>query len=272
MLPKEKLWFITSGLCFVTLYYLIANISSQVYFDFTEQIKDAEILTPNDAFHIYIPAEANETISAWIFPPTDTKLNNSKAAPAVILSHGLGGQKDMGFGKFITPFRNMGFVVVDFDYRTFGGSENDWRIRNLIDPWKQVEDVITVINYTASLPCVDKNKIVLFGASFGGGHSIVAAAKLGHTIINSVIVITPYLDGVSTSIEAIKRQGHIKSITLGILSIIDYIRSFLKLSPLYIRIYGKENELAFMNMFDEEYNSFTPKTEQVNYFFHTFFL
>ncbi|MFX5701388.1 alpha/beta hydrolase, partial [Acinetobacter baumannii] len=62
-----------------------------------------------------------------------------------------------------------------FDYRYFGDSEG--QPRQLLDIKSQLEDWKAAIAYARSLPNIDKNKIILWGSSFSGGHVLATAAQ-----------------------------------------------------------------------------------------------
>jgi dipeptidyl aminopeptidase/acylaminoacyl peptidase len=93
-------------------------------------------------------------------------------------------------------FAAAGYVVVNYDYRGWGDSDSRLvvrdkmpkpdkdgyatvkaqAIRELVDPFDQQEDIDAAISYLYGEPMVDKDRIGIWGTSFGGGHVIYRAA------------------------------------------------------------------------------------------------
>lgn len=114
--------------------------------------------------------------------------------PALLLCHGWGGLKSHleNYARF---FADAGYAVMTFDYRGWGLS--DGRIipegdapplleagirtlqvrvlRETIDPIDRAEDIVTCLNFLATEPGIDANRIGLWGTSFGGGHVVYVA-------------------------------------------------------------------------------------------------
>jgi dienelactone hydrolase len=109
--------------------------------------------------------------------------------PAILLSHGWGGLKAELDATYAPKFAGGGFVVLTFDYRGWG--ESDGRlvikgqvpepdehgeavvkaqvIRELVDPFDQLEDIQAALNFLEGEPGVDRDRIGLWGTSLGGG-------------------------------------------------------------------------------------------------------
>lgn len=91
---------------------------------------------------IYIPSSVkkncHELLHGWLYMP-----DKIEAAPIVIMSSGLGGQKDMALDGYASEFAKSGFGVLVIDYRGFGGSRSmDCPIiRNHINPWNHIDDI-----------------------------------------------------------------------------------------------------------------------------------
>jgi len=110
-------------------------------------------------------------------------------APAIILCAGTGGTKGGTQARVAPLFAKEGYVVLAFDYRGWGLSESQlmaveqqpapgeknemtlkvralrWQM-NMID---QTEDIRAAISFLAGEPGVDKERIGLWGSSYGGG-------------------------------------------------------------------------------------------------------
>ncbi len=110
--------------------------------------------------------------------------------PAVVFVHGTGGVKKMGWScRLGAAFAQSGYVFLNFDYRGWGESESrlfmpekmpepDERgemtvkvraIRWQMDIQDQTTDIRNAIAFIAGEPNVDRERIGIFGTSYGGG-------------------------------------------------------------------------------------------------------
>jgi uncharacterized protein len=116
-------------------------------------------------------------------------------APAILLCHGWGGRKQHLLELYAPLFAAAGYVVMVFDYRTWGESdgkpvpvatepmlteagERTIRvrvIREVVDPVDHVTDVRAALAYLLAEPGVDPDRVGLFGSSYGGGHVLAVA-------------------------------------------------------------------------------------------------
>ncbi len=117
--------------------------------------------------------------------------------PAIVLCNGWGGTKDFLTRTGIAPrFAAAGYVVINYDYRGWGDSDSRLvvrgempepdpngyvtvtaqAIREVVDPFDQQEDIDAAVSYVHGAPMVDKDRIGIWGTSFGGGHVIYRAA------------------------------------------------------------------------------------------------
>ena len=121
----------------------------------------------------------------------------SNKLPAIVLCHGWGGTKAHLNAQIGPQFAAAGFVVMTFDYRGWG--ESDCRlvimgempkpdkdgyvtvkalaVQQLVDPLDQQEDIDAAITFIEGESIVDKDRIGIWGSSFGGGHVIWRAAN-----------------------------------------------------------------------------------------------
>lgn len=122
--------------------------------------------------------------------PVDAKL------PALVLAHGWGGTKGHLNHAYAAPLAEAGFVVLTFDYRGWGESDGKLaaaeavpspgadglvtvkarELRNVVDPFDQVEDFTHAIDFLMGEPGVDANRIGIWGTSYAGGHVVYVAA------------------------------------------------------------------------------------------------
>jgi dipeptidyl aminopeptidase/acylaminoacyl peptidase len=134
-------------------------------------------------------------LSGVLLYPRD--LAKGKTLPAIVLCNGWGGTKAFLMRTGIAPrFAAAGYVVINYDYRGWGDSDSrlvvrgnmprpdkDRRvavkaqaIRELVDPLDQQADIDAAVSYVYGEPMVDRDRIGLWGTSFGGGHVIFRAA------------------------------------------------------------------------------------------------
>ena len=134
-------------------------------------------------------------LSGVLLYPKERK--EGEALPAIVLCNGWGGTKAFLMRTGIAQrFAAAGYVVINYDYRSWGESnsrlvvrgampksdENGYvtvkaqAIREVVDPFDQQEDIDAAVSYVHGEPMVDKDRIGIWGTSFGGGHVIYRAA------------------------------------------------------------------------------------------------
>lgn len=109
--------------------------------------------------------------------------------PAIVLCAGTGGTKGGTQARLAPIFAAKDYVVLAFDYRGWGQSEsqlmaverqpkpdenNEMTIKVKALRWQmnytdQTEDIRAAISFVAGEPSVDKNRIGIWGSSYGGG-------------------------------------------------------------------------------------------------------
>jgi len=109
--------------------------------------------------------------------------------PAIVLCAGTGGTKSGTQARVGAIFASKGYVALAFDYRGWGMSEsqlmavgqqpkadtnNEMTIKVKALRWQmnytdQTEDIRAAISYVAGEPNVDKDRIGIWGSSYGGG-------------------------------------------------------------------------------------------------------
>ncbi|MHC4354211.1 MAG: alpha/beta hydrolase, partial [Planctomycetota bacterium] len=134
-------------------------------------------------------------LSGVLLYPGDRRENDK--LPALVLCNGWGGTKAFLMRSGIAPrFAAAGYVVINYDYRGWGDSDSRLvvrgempgpdkdgyvtvkaqAIREVVDPVDQQKDIDAAVSYVHGEPMVDKNRIGIWGTSFGGGHVICRAA------------------------------------------------------------------------------------------------
>ncbi|TMB91816.1 MAG: S9 family peptidase [Chloroflexi bacterium] len=134
--------------------------------------------------HIYYPTfdGTRTAVSAAGIPAILYKPRNIAAGeklPAIVHVHGgPTGQWFRAFDPFAQFLADRGFVVIEPNIRGSTGYGVAFRDAALKD-WggADLEDVAAAAEYLKSLPYVDKSRLVVFGGSYGGFMSFIAATK-----------------------------------------------------------------------------------------------
>ncbi len=129
--------------------------------------------------------------AAWLYLP-----GGAGKPPVVVMAHGFGAQRDFGLPQYAERFASRGMAVFLFDYRNFGDSEGE--PRNLVNPWRHLQDWKAALAYVRSLPEVDGGRVALWGSSYSGGHVMVTAAR--DAGVAAVVAQVPFVDGVSSAV------------------------------------------------------------------------
>lgn len=110
------------------------------------------------------------------------ELPTSRPAPAILLMHGYGGDKDE-HGRYEDASKRLvasGFAAIRFDFRygkTPGnGSESEGKLSEMTpDEW--ISDAEAMLSYVAGLDGIDAKRIGVIGLSMGGYTAICASAR-----------------------------------------------------------------------------------------------
>jgi uncharacterized protein len=143
------------------------------------------------------PADANiRHVTIWsdgtrmagdLYVPHDLKEGEKR--PAVLFCAGTGGVKKGNGALYANRFVKEGFVVLAFDYRGWGESDcklmmtepmpkedadgtitvKTKPVRWQMDMADQTLDIRCAVSFLVGEPCVDAERIGLFGTSYGGG-------------------------------------------------------------------------------------------------------
>jgi len=110
------------------------------------------------------------TCEGWFYRP-DGATNDR---PVVVLCHGMGGVKEFVVAPFAEQFVERGFCAFVFDYRYTGASGGTPRGR--IIPTLQHDDIRLAITCALEQEGVDRDKLILWGASYGGAQALFVGA------------------------------------------------------------------------------------------------
>lgn len=130
------------------------------------------------------------TLEADFYGPGDRA-----PAPAVLLAHGFAAERTFGLAPVARAFHSAGYAVLVPDYRGFGGSDGQPRL--LVDPGRHREDLEAALRWLGDQGGVDRDRMVLWGASLGGGHALALGAR--HPELAGIIAVVPHVDGLAAA-------------------------------------------------------------------------
>lgn len=146
----------------------------------------------------------SEAITIWadgarlqgnIFKPAGLKPDEK--VPGILLVHGWGGEKKHINQAYAPQFAQLGFMVLTFDFRSWGESDGflvadevlppveemapvavkGQHVRVIVNPEKMLADARAALSYLVGEPNVQADNIGIWGTSLGGGIALVTAAK-----------------------------------------------------------------------------------------------
>ncbi len=130
-----------------------------------------------EAKHVWYPTFDGKRIPALLYAPRD--IAPGDRLPALVHVHGgPTAQWFRGFDPFAQFLVDRGFVVVEPNIRGSTGYGVDFRDAAIKD-WggADLEDVAAAAAYLRELPYVDPKRLVVFGGSYGGYMTFIAATK-----------------------------------------------------------------------------------------------
>jgi uncharacterized protein len=172
----------------------------------------------------------------YLYEPADTKTK----LPCIVLANGFSGTMDWLLPGYAERFVAAGFIVLVFDYRYFG--ESNGEPRQLVSVSRQRQDLREAIRFARSHRHIDPHRVALWGTSLGGGHVIAVAAE--DAKIAAVVAQVPGIDMVNPKAKAtIKVPATIILKLIGA-AVLDALRGAIGMTPYYVKVFGKPNELA----------------------------
>ena len=177
-------------------------------------------------------SSAGDLCAGWLYIPQGLGPH-----PAVILAHGLGGQRRFRLDAYGERFAEAGLAALVFDYRHF--AESDGEPRQLVSIGRQLEDWRAALRFARGHSLVAP-RIALWGTSLSAGH-VQAIAAEDHEIA-AVIAQVPLVNGRSVA----RTVGPRQAIRLIWAAYRDRLRALLGRDAYRIPIWGPPGTLAAM--------------------------
>jgi alpha-beta hydrolase superfamily lysophospholipase len=100
-------------------------------------------------------------------------LRSGEKRAGIVLCHGYTGVKDLYLPDNAAVLNQAGYVVLTFDYKGWGKSEG---ARSRLAPFSRVADVQAAITFLGLQPQCDKQRIGIYGTSYGCATVVFVAA------------------------------------------------------------------------------------------------
>jgi dienelactone hydrolase len=125
------------------------------------------------------------------------KLGTDQKLPGLLLIPGWGGSKENLKKHYGPQFAELGFIVLAFDYKSWGKSDgpivpsialppadeaaniniNVTHVRKIVEPFSMLSDVRAALHYLGGEPQVIPNNLGIWGTSLGGGFAVIMASN-----------------------------------------------------------------------------------------------
>ena len=177
-------------------------------------------------------------LRGWLYLPAEV----SEPVPGIVMTHGLGGTKDMLLEAYALRYTEAGYGVLTFDYRFFGASDGEPRQLLLIP--QQLVDLAAAVAYARGREEIDPERIAVWGTSAGGGYGLTIAAK--DPRIACVVSHVAGLDPEASGKAMMEQWGMGYILRLLMHGVRDNMRSRLGLPAHMIPLFGEPGSLAMI--------------------------
>jgi pimeloyl-ACP methyl ester carboxylesterase len=133
-------------------------------------------------------ASGEASLAAWLVVP-----EGPGPHPGVVMGQGFSMTRHDGFAPYAEAFIAAGVAVLAFDYRYFGDSGGQPRLKFSIRA--QRADWRAAIAYARADERIDASRVVAWGFSFGGGFAVERG--IDDTQLAGVIALCPFVDGLA---------------------------------------------------------------------------
>jgi pimeloyl-ACP methyl ester carboxylesterase len=196
--------------------------------------------------------------AAWHLRADSDALAGVAGRPCVVMAHGFGGTRDTGLLGYAEAFTDAGLDAFVFDYRGYGDSEGS--PRQDVSFRRQRQDYHAAIAAARHLPGVDRDRIVLWGTSYSGGHVVAVAAKDRRVV--AVVSLTPATDGLATLVQIARYAGIGQLVRATAHGLRDAARALAKRAPHHVPVVGPPGSAALISIpgAEEAYTSMAGPT------------
>jgi dipeptidyl-peptidase-4 len=144
----------------------------------TKEFEDLKLIKPEHI--LFKSADEKEDLDGIIYKPAD--FNENKKYPLILSVYGGPASKRVAnyfsMNDFLQTLSQLGFIVLIIDHR---GVSRRGKVFETLMYMKlgqiELEDHIKAVEFITSRPYVDKNKIGIFGSSYGGYLTCMALLK-----------------------------------------------------------------------------------------------
>ncbi|MEU0821026.1 alpha/beta hydrolase [Streptomyces mirabilis] len=172
--------------------------------------------------------------AGWLYLPKGVV-----SPPVVVLGHGLGATREMRLDAFAERFAQAGIAALAFTYRHFGDSGG--HPRQLLSIKRQLVDWDAAIAYVKARRDVDRDRVAVWGSSFGGGHAITVASR--HPELRAAVAQCPFTDGLASALAL----GPVASLRMAPVLARDLATKVRGKAPVLVPIAAAPGSPALMN-------------------------
>ncbi len=158
------------------------------------------------------------TLKGNMHYPPEFNADSAEKHPAVLLLHGLGGNRDENNGLFIRAAATLalaGVLALRIDMRGSGETGGD-TLKMTVET--QIEDASDALSHLLELPFVDKKRLAILGLSFGGLTAACLAARREDQLAALVLWEAPHdmiatmkkLYG-TTALKSVRTRGYFQA-------------------------------------------------------------
>jgi pimeloyl-ACP methyl ester carboxylesterase len=186
------------------------------------------------------------TRTAVRFPSGDTTCAAWHYAGAngacVVMAGGFAVPRGPGTDRFAARFHAAGFTVLAFDYRHLG--ESGGMPRQIVRVGEQLGDWDAAIDFAATLPGVDHDRLAVWGFSASGGHVLRVAAR--NPQVTAAIAQTPNADGLAATRSAGRHQRPLALLRFTGRAVLDAAGSITGREPRLVPLDGEPGTVAVL--------------------------
>jgi dipeptidyl aminopeptidase/acylaminoacyl peptidase len=110
-------------------------------------------------------------LSGDLFLPDGLRVGEKRAG--VVLCHGYTGVRNLYLPDTAKALTDAGYVVLTFDYKGWGDSDGP---KSRLSPYGRVIDSQAALTFLGAQPMVDKDRLGIYGTSYGGATVVWTAA------------------------------------------------------------------------------------------------